>query len=79
MRGVSPISCVPLVDQIAHDERVIDAAEAVLGPDLMLWGAGFFPKAPQTPSFVSWHQDLTYWGFDGYRRGDGMAGLEPGH
>ena len=55
----------PLVDQIAHDERVIDAAEAVLGPDLMLWGAGFFPKAPQTPSFVSWHQDLTYWGFDG--------------
>ena len=55
----------PLVDQIAHDERVIDAAEAVLGPDIMLWGSGFFPKAPHTPSFVSWHQDLTYWGFDG--------------
>ena len=55
----------PLVDQIAHDDRVIDAAEAVLGPDVLLYGAGFFPKAPQTSSFVSWHQDLTYWGFDG--------------
>lgn len=55
----------PLVDKIAHDDRVIDAAEAVLGPDLLLYGAGFFPKAPHTESFVSWHQDLTYWGFDG--------------
>ena len=55
----------PVIDQIAHDERVIDVAQAVLGPDVMLYGAGFFPKAPNTASFVSWHQDLTYWGFDG--------------
>ena len=54
----------PLIDQLARDERIIDVAEAILGPDVMLWGAGFFPKAPNTTSFVSWHQDLTYWGFD---------------
>ena len=54
----------PLIDELTHDDRVIDAAQAILGPDIMLWGAGFFPKAPHTSSFVSWHQDLTYWGFD---------------
>ena len=64
LRGLAHL-VYPLVDQIAHDERVIDAAQAVLGPDILLYGAAFFPKPPRTKDFVSWHQDLTYWGFDG--------------
>ena len=54
----------PIVDELVHDDRVIDAAAAVLGPDILLWGSGFFPKPPRTSDFVSWHQDLTYWGLD---------------
>jgi ectoine hydroxylase-related dioxygenase (phytanoyl-CoA dioxygenase family) len=41
---------------------MLDAVESVLGPDLMVWGCEFFIKEPMSPKFVSWHQDLTYWG-----------------
>ena len=55
----------PVVDAITHDERVLGAVEAVLGPDFLLWGSGFFLKPPHTEGHVTWHQDLTYWGLDG--------------
>ena len=55
----------PLVADIARDPRVLDAVEAVLGPDIMLWGSSFILKTPCHAGHVSWHQDLTYWGFDG--------------
>jgi ectoine hydroxylase-related dioxygenase (phytanoyl-CoA dioxygenase family) len=34
----------------------------VLGPDLLCWGSQFFAKNGGDPSYVSWHQDATYWG-----------------
>ena len=55
----------PLVADITRDPRVLDAVEAVLGPDIMLWGASFILKAPRHAGHVSWHQDLKYWGLDG--------------
>ncbi|MEL6478467.1 MAG: phytanoyl-CoA dioxygenase family protein [Pseudomonadota bacterium] len=48
--------------QIATDDRVLDAVESVLGPDLMLWSVEYFIKEPGTDKVVSWHQDITYWG-----------------
>ena len=36
----------------------------ILGPDLLVWGCTLFTKEPGSPSYVSWHQDLTYWGLD---------------
>ena len=50
------------VAELAADPRLLDAVESVLGPDIMLWDAGFFIKEPRTTDFVSWHQDLRYWG-----------------
>lgn len=44
---------------------VLDAVEAVLGPDIMLWSAQVFPKRAHDPGYVSMHQDGTYWGLDG--------------
>lgn len=41
---------------------VLDAVEAILGPDLLVWSSGFFIKDARDPSYVSWHQDATYWG-----------------
>jgi len=49
----------------ALDSRILDAAESILGPDLMIWGCEYFIKEPRTRKIVSWHQDLTYWGMDG--------------
>ena len=44
--------------------RVLDAVESIVGPDILVWGTSFFIKEPRNRSFVSWHQDLTYWGLD---------------
>jgi len=50
-----------LADLVRH-ERILDAVEDLYGPDLLCWLTNFFIKEPQTESFVSWHQDSTYWG-----------------
>ena len=50
-------------DLVRHP-RILDAVEAILGPDLLVWGATFFIKEPHSESYVSWHQDLRYWGLD---------------
>ena len=50
--------------EIARHPRLLDAVQAVLGPDLLLWEGGYIIKEAGDDSFVSWHQDLTYWGLD---------------
>jgi non-heme Fe2+,alpha-ketoglutarate-dependent halogenase len=52
-----------LNDLIRH-ERILDAVEDIIGPDILCWGTSFFIKEPRNPSFVSWHQDSTYWGLE---------------
>jgi ectoine hydroxylase-related dioxygenase (phytanoyl-CoA dioxygenase family) len=47
---------------LATHPAVLDTAEQLLGPDMMLFDVTYIVKEPQTDSFVSWHQDLTYWG-----------------
>ena len=55
---------LPFVDEIARLPSVLDPVEAVLGPDILVLDTPFFIKEPRTPHFVSWHQDLHYWGLD---------------
>jgi non-haem Fe2+, alpha-ketoglutarate-dependent halogenase len=38
------------------------AVEDALGPDIFVWGTSLFVKEAHNPSYVSWHQDATYWG-----------------
>lgn len=52
-----------VADLVRHP-RVLDAVEDVLGPDIFCWGTSLFVKDAHNPSFVSWHQDATYWGLD---------------
>lgn len=59
-----PARLLPGFDALVRHPKMIAAAAAVLGPDLMVWGSGFFIKEARTDSYVSWHQDLTYWGLD---------------
>lgn len=56
-------SCVmPLACRIASDPRILDVVEGILGPDILVYGAEFFIKEPNTRARVTMHQDLTYWG-----------------
>lgn len=52
------------VDAIMRNERILDAVEDLIGPNILCWGSIFWIKEAQSPSFVGWHQDLQYWGLD---------------
>ena len=47
---------------ICRDEKLLNVVESILGPDILVWGSTFFIKEPKTVTYVSWHQDMKYWG-----------------
>ena len=47
---------------LATHPRILDIVEALIGPNILLYDVEYIVKEPHTPSFVSWHQDLTFWG-----------------
>jgi chlorinating enzyme len=59
-----PARLMPSFDALIRHPNMIAAASAVLGPDLLVWNSSMFIKEANTPNYVSWHQDLTYWGLD---------------
>ena len=52
----------PWLHELTHLTKILDEVEKLIGPDILLWSASFFIKDPGSKSFVSWHQDSTYWG-----------------
>lgn len=55
----------PFADAIMRRPEILDAVEAILGPDILVWGTTLFTKEPHSPTYISWHQDLRYWGLSG--------------
>jgi ectoine hydroxylase-related dioxygenase (phytanoyl-CoA dioxygenase family) len=49
-------------NELARHPAILDAVEDVIGPDILCWSTTFFTKEAHSPSYVSWHQDATYWG-----------------
>lgn len=49
-------------NELIRHPAILDAVEDVIGPDILCWSTTFFIKEAQSRSFVSWHQDATYWG-----------------
>ena len=60
----NPHYLLPWLYDLARHPRILGKVEQVLGPDILVWSTGFFSKKPHDPSYVSWHQDSTYWGLD---------------
>ena len=60
----NPHYLLPWLYDLARHPRILDAVERILGPDVLVWSTGFFNKEAHDPSYVSWHQDSTYWGLD---------------
>lgn len=52
------------LDEIVHSTRLLDAAEDLIGPDILNYGTVLFIKEPHDPGFVSWHQDARYMGLE---------------
>ena len=47
-----------------HEPAILDAAEDIIGPNILAFGSRFWVKPGNDGSFVSWHQDSTYFGCD---------------
>jgi len=52
------------VDALMRNERILDAVEDLIGPNLLCWGTIFWIKEAGSPSYVGWHQDMQYWGLE---------------
>jgi len=50
-------------DLVRHP-AVLDAVQAVIGPNILFWDSSLFTKEAERPDYISWHQDLRYWGLD---------------
>ncbi|MFT8244856.1 phytanoyl-CoA dioxygenase family protein [Roseomonas sp. BN140053] len=51
-------------DALVHHPRVLDAVEDVIGPDILVYHSTMWIKEANTPAYVLWHQDGTYFFLD---------------
>lgn len=49
--------------ELAMDERVLNVVERLIGPNVLLFDVTYIVKEAHTSAYVSWHQNLAYWGF----------------
>ncbi len=47
---------------LVRNDKILDAVEDLLRPDILCWSSGFFIKEAENPGYISWHRDATYWG-----------------
>jgi non-haem Fe2+, alpha-ketoglutarate-dependent halogenase len=48
--------------ELVRREKILDAVEDLYGENLLCWSSNFFIKDGNDPTYISWHQDSTYWG-----------------
>ena len=49
------------LDNIVHNPVILNAVEAAIGPDILLWSSDFAIKAAGKGTWIPWHQDTPYW------------------
>ena len=59
---VKPYFLFASANELGRHPRLLDAVEALIGPDILLWDSAYVIKEPGNNKQVSWHQDLAYWG-----------------
>jgi len=70
-------SVLPFADAITRLPSVLNPVKSILGPNVLVWNASFFIKEPHTDDFISWHQDLTYWGLTDSHEVTAWVALSP--
>jgi len=63
----SPNYLIPDIYNITISEIIINCVKTIIGENIYVLESVLFVKEPYTDDFISWHQDLTYWGFDSDR------------
>jgi ectoine hydroxylase-related dioxygenase (phytanoyl-CoA dioxygenase family) len=63
--------------ELATHPALVNLVEKIIGPDILLHNVTYIIKEPHTKNFASFHQDLTYWGFDGTEQVSAWLALSP--
>jgi hypothetical protein len=56
LRGKAHLKLMSLYE-LVHHPKILDAAQSVIGPNLLCWNSSMFIKDPHDPAYVAWHQD----------------------
>ena len=59
---VKPYLLFPWAAELVRNKVILDAVEAVIGPDIMVFHTTIWWKKAGSEGFVPWHQDATYFG-----------------
>ena len=54
------------VHGLTRHPGILDAVEALIGPNILVYTSTWFIKEPETPAIAAWHQDATYFGLRPY-------------
>jgi non-haem Fe2+, alpha-ketoglutarate-dependent halogenase len=57
-----PHLCFLWMFQLATNPVILDAAEALIGPNILIHASAVWNKQPNDPRFISWHRDSAYFG-----------------
>ena len=53
-------------DKVAHNNKILDAVESIIGKNILVCGTTLFIKNPNEKGYVSFHQDAKYIGLEPY-------------
>ncbi len=53
---------LPFAADLVRHPRILDAVEALVGPDILCWTSTWFVKDAKTDAQTIWHQDAAYFG-----------------
>ena len=67
----------PFMYDLFTGDAVLDAVEDLIGTDILHYQCGVWIKEPEAGSYVSWHQDSTYYGMDPLELVSGWVALSP--
>ena len=67
----------PFMYDLFTSDSVLDAVEDLIGPNILQYQCGVWIKEPEAGSYVSWHQDATYYGMDPLELVSGWVALSP--
>lgn len=74
---LKPYLLFPWAAELVRHPALLDMVEALIGPDILVFHTTVWLKDAQSPSFVPWHQDATYFGLAPFEHVTAWVALTP--
>lgn len=74
---LKPYLLFPWAAELVRNPALLDAVEALIGPDILVFHTTVWLKDAKSTSFVPWHQDATYFGLAPFEQVTAWIALTP--